>query len=421
MNLIKYLKEGRSVSMDKEEIQNLLKKNCSNALAAYNKGKKLFRGYYDAKDDFLVVDPKNSKPRKSAYAKGNYYTLLIDNLPSWKKYPKRSQSLIMSSSYNKASQYTFSSSTLYIVFPYDGSDIAVAPEDDIFNSFNIYKEFSVIMDTGNSFNKLLEELLSGTGEKHPDKSWSTLKKVFKLYDKETEDVLDQYHNSHGQLYNENLDKFLKKYYSGDMLKMWDAVMNPTKNKFRLTTDITKIPSGRECWTEGKCIMIQQEQMKTLFEDEDDESIISRVLGVDETNDTQDFVDNVRCEQILYMDADMRGAYMDQLQKHVDRMRRLQKTQPVWELDKYNKRETNNGLFKYMAVGGSEGCIATVRSCFLSENTVNVEVVGTGPTPYSTFGDKWKFINKLKYKNLEEFSDEESLDYDKESIEDLNLI
>jgi len=423
MNFVKFLKEGRSVEMSKDEVVKKLKKNCSNALDAYNKGKKLFRGYYDSKGDYLFVDPKQGKPRKSAYAKGNYYTLLMDNLPSWKQYPKRSQSLIMSSSHTKASEYTFSPNTLYIVFPYDGSKIGVAPEDDIFFSFNMYGEYSTIMGTGNIFSDFMNEILKMAGSNQPDSSWSALKNAFSLFDKKITQVKDEYSGTHSKYQYEEFKDFLKKNYKNNMLKMFDSVMNPIKNKFRLTTDITKIPASRECWTDGKCIMVNQGLMETLFDGEDDDkSIINKILDVDETDDTMiDFVNNVKCEQILYMDNDMRSAYLDQLQKHVDKMRRLPKTQPVWELDKSNKRETNNGLYRYMAIGGSEGCIATVRSCFLGKNTVDVEVTGTGPNPYSIFGDRWKFLNKEKYKNLEEFSDDESLDYDKEVLEDLDLI
>ena len=59
----------------------------------------------------------------------NYYTLLMDNLPKWKNYPKRKNSFICSLS------ETHVFGVGYYVIPMDGSKWGVAPNFDIFHSF----------------------------------------------------------------------------------------------------------------------------------------------------------------------------------------------------------------------------------------------------------------------------------------------
>jgi len=420
MKFLKFLNEKRSKEIDKKEAEELLLNRCSDALNAYNKGKKLFRGYYYDNGEYSIIDPKKSKSRKSAYANGNYYTLLIDNLPSWKKYPKRSQSIIMSSGYNKATQYTYSPDAVYIVFPYDNANIAIAPSDDIFNSFKMYNEYSMIMGTGNVFNSFLNDLLFVVSKGRSDDNWNTLKKRFALFDHDAKTYIETFTQSQYRSNKKDIKSLFNDNYKGNILKMFDKLMNPSTNHFRLTKDITKIPSDRECWTDSKCILIQQAMMRELFTDKDD-SIIDKILDIDETDDTIDFIDNVRCEEILYMYDDIYNAAGDILQKYINKKKKLIDTQPVWLLNRNNKIETNNGKYKYMAIGGSEGCVATVRSCFRKQNTVDVEIIGQGPLPYSIFGNRWEFDNKQEYKNLEDFSDKESLDDDLEDLTNLKLL
>ncbi len=413
MKFLKYINESRSKFISNEEVKNLLHNECSDALKAFYKGKKLFRGYYDNKDYALSIDPKSGKPRKSAYTGSNYYTLLMDNLASWKKYPKRSQSVICSTSYTKAKEYTFSNN-VYFVFPYNGSKFGVAPNDDIFTSFKMYDRYQ-IMGTGRKFNTFLKDFLSISGN-NTDKDWNTLLKAFKKYDK-----LRVYDDNILDFDIMQFDEFTKKEYNGSLLNTFNRLMNPQKNDFRLTKDINTIPAEREVWTDGKCVMILMQEFDDVMKEEEEfADNLTQIFDLEETDESFDYKSNIPCDQILYMYDDMYHAYSVTLPDYIKYHKKLPKSQDAWLLDQSVKIETRNGKYKYFAVGKESG-IATIKSCFLGKNTVDVNVIGTGVNPYSTFGDTWEFNKSKKYKNLEDFSDIQGLDYDKENLEDDDLI
>lgn len=61
--------------------------------------------------------------RKSAYA-GNYYTLLMNNLPSWSEYPKRTHICTNV-------QFDYRDNNSYRVIPMNGAKIGILPTDDV--------------------------------------------------------------------------------------------------------------------------------------------------------------------------------------------------------------------------------------------------------------------------------------------------
>lgn len=77
-----------------------------------------------------IADP-NQHERTSTGKKGNHHTLFLNNLKNWSYYPKRSRSLICSMDRDVASAY----GTPYVVIPFDGASIGIAPKDDIWYSF----------------------------------------------------------------------------------------------------------------------------------------------------------------------------------------------------------------------------------------------------------------------------------------------
>jgi hypothetical protein len=77
----------------------------------------------------LFTKPKLMK-RKSRYTT-NHYTKLMDTLPSWKSYPKRSQSIICTTSPRRAKEFGPS----FYILPLNGAKIGVCPEYDLWESF----------------------------------------------------------------------------------------------------------------------------------------------------------------------------------------------------------------------------------------------------------------------------------------------
>jgi len=79
---------------------------------------------------YTILNPKIEK-RKSRNT-ANFYTLMMENLSQWRKFPKRSNSLICTTDYYKARMY----GTAYRVIPIDlNAKFGVCPEEDIWESF----------------------------------------------------------------------------------------------------------------------------------------------------------------------------------------------------------------------------------------------------------------------------------------------
>lgn len=125
-----YLTEGRTSKISKDTALDLIKKNCGQITEIYKSGSLFITRdiWGDFKDKYGFVDPRKGQPRVSANTY-NYYTLLIDDvLPAWKKYPKRSKSIICSLDDTYVGKY--------LVFPFDRCKIGITQVKDFWWSFN---------------------------------------------------------------------------------------------------------------------------------------------------------------------------------------------------------------------------------------------------------------------------------------------
>ena len=92
---------------------------------------KIYRGQRDM-GDFVYFDPMKGEKRRSIESE-NIHINLIDNLPSWQKYPNYSRSVIgMAGKEVSVSGY---GEVVYEVIPFDNSDVAICPRDNIWSSF----------------------------------------------------------------------------------------------------------------------------------------------------------------------------------------------------------------------------------------------------------------------------------------------
>jgi len=112
----------RTTSISEEQFNQLLNKNCSHFI---NNKNEIYRGLW-FNDDYGYINPLNYN-RKSANT-SNYYTILFDEiLPSWKNMPKRSKSVICSTSFTEARAYGI----VYRVYPFNDSKIGITSYQDI--------------------------------------------------------------------------------------------------------------------------------------------------------------------------------------------------------------------------------------------------------------------------------------------------
>jgi len=272
--LINYLTEEmpaiRSEQLTEQEAIDMINKNCSKILEQYKKHPSwyIYRGL-KLSPNYQFTNPAKAQPRRSLGDIGNYYTLLMDNLPNWKKYPKRSRSLICSRDINAAKGY----GDAYVVFPYNNATFGVCPELDIWISF--LGNISNLRTFNRDLKKLL--ILTTHGVKNFDKDWNRLTKSFKMSEERIKnnlipnDTINNFKLSFKQWIIEILNG--KTY-----IETFKKYMDPNKNNFDLTKDPTTITQRRELWTDSKCVLVYHQLVDEVFldkyehDEKDDEGI-----------------------------------------------------------------------------------------------------------------------------------------------------
>ena len=238
MRLQQYLNEGRSVGIDKDTAISEIKKNCWNNYKFFlKKGEWIFRGIKGKSDAYLKIDSNVGTPRVSSNAWYNYYTLLMDNLPSWKKYPLRSRSIICSTEEGSAESY----GTLYVVIPYDNTNVGIAPDGDIWYSFK--------MGILNDFNEFLGSIFRMYRFKVGKNDYKSLKRALIEINKSGE---------------ANKDKFGIFDKDKDVMKNLDKIMSPEYNGFK--RGIKNMSDNNEIWIQGKSILVNEEIFWGIMED-----------------------------------------------------------------------------------------------------------------------------------------------------------
>lgn len=257
------LTEGRTKTITEDKFTNDVRKKCSQILDTYKNGNwrsVYYRGIGEGfKDDFGFIQPSKFK-RESAWANRNTYTVLIDNLPSWKAFPKRSKSIIMTTEHENARGRGISG-RVYIVFPVNGSKIGICPEEDIWDSFpKLMSRFG--LTHMNNFNDyFMADLVAHIGKGQYDQDeWDDLKKLFNtiIPDPDTKEGFRAAHT---------IDAFDLEPFIGK--KLGDAVipyLDPKTNNFKIYTTKQLPPKYyAEAWTDGDCYLIQSKNLTELMD------------------------------------------------------------------------------------------------------------------------------------------------------------
>jgi hypothetical protein len=247
-SLFEYKENNRSKSIKKEKALELLNTEYS---ISKKSNVNIYRGVDGIDDDFLFVDPSKYL-RKSANT-DNYYTLLIDNTSSWKKYPKRSKSIICSTDKVYASTY----GTLYKVYPINNAKIGVCYTNDIWSATSINNN-----TTFYDLNTLLNVILKGFYKYNKDDDYNMLIKYLKKVDDDYEKI--------SELLNELRFKFtiFDMYLNSDeqFKDFVENIMNPNKCGFELKKAGDYLPTKREVWIGEPCVLVKESEQNLIYEE-----------------------------------------------------------------------------------------------------------------------------------------------------------
>jgi hypothetical protein len=249
---MKYYKKN----LNDEQLQKLFATEFSNSLRM---DKKIFRGANTAYKQVLVRP--STRTRQSANT-ANTYTALLDLLPSWEKMPKRSRSLITTTSEYMASSY---GDEVYRVYPRNGAKIGICSQQDFWESFPNVREvldIHTMEDFAIDVKNFIEDLLD-TGIPN-DVTSERMKTYLNQMDNHiTDKVLIKYTpENKNQYINRSLETLARrtlmyKTPNQSWLSFFDSVLDPDKNGFEVRSleDLGNVPNQRELWTDADCLLL----------------------------------------------------------------------------------------------------------------------------------------------------------------------
>lgn len=221
-------------------------------------GRAIYRGMRIARAPSVMLGDGITMNRKSSNT-ANYYTALTEVLPSWKNWPKRSQSFICTTNEIQASRY----GEHYVVIPLENQPIAVASEKDFWDSLKTTLKMS-LAHWNYIFGLILEEVFD---DKFIGVSSSEiiplLEKLNHILVNGSEALSDEYLNAARetvkQLFGTDNKAFRTNDFKKDTLAHLNKIFDPMPNGNELLTNYNlsklQLPDSKEIWFSGKALFI----------------------------------------------------------------------------------------------------------------------------------------------------------------------
>jgi len=248
---LEYTNNTRSSSLTEEEFIRLLNNNCTDWL---RNPSMLIRFKNKVDDKFSLIDPK-LHVRKSI-SDLNYVTILLDNLPSWSEFPKRSESVIFS--YGIKNNRGAFGGELYFIIPFDNANFGVSPSSDLWAvKNNDVFDYSLTEDILHGFSKM------GAPTNYSDFSkWAS--------NQFSHDTISEFENNgRGNYMTRSIFIKYKDHKDIPFMEWFDNISSPS-NWYRnnvygfklldynglVNLDLRggKGDHGRECWTDSNCLI-----------------------------------------------------------------------------------------------------------------------------------------------------------------------
>lgn len=242
---IEQLKVDKAVEM--------LNANCKDALWMLYENRPIYRGDYrllkNAKvTGFAVVDASATERRSENTS--NYYTLIFDNIPKMKEFPKRSRSFIATTTKDTAVTYAIGQDgAVSVLIPFDGVKIGFVNKRDMWDVQ--LTPFDLPKDSVTSQNEIFQSM--GL----PDNNWDAWIKFDKELKNDDKSAYNRFSSAVGY-------KLAEK-YKRSFLEVVGQAYSPANTKFtHYTTANMPHSSESEVWIGGKCVIISQKMWSKLL-------------------------------------------------------------------------------------------------------------------------------------------------------------
>jgi len=241
--------KGTKALTEKETIK-LLQTECLDYFD-YNLDKLILRYSQMGGMKYIYTDPQKFN-RKSSNT-SNYYTLIMNNDPSWEHLPKRK----LSCSHTEIDSDEVKdrgNEDVYVVVPFDGNVWGVCPKIDMWDSIKNLGDKRL-----DHLNRQLEDIADYLQMRLRDDNIKNFKEDLKEIDLELKNADDINYDHFDNLVYNFKD-------SGDIYQYLVDLLEPNKNNIKLlsTREVYNMTGkDKEVWTEGKCLMIQVDEYERI--------------------------------------------------------------------------------------------------------------------------------------------------------------
>ena len=246
--------------------------------SAYNKmleKREIFRGVSgSAAYPYWIVQP--GKSQRVSRNTSNFYTGLIDGLPSWKNYPKRSRSIICSNNYDGAHSF----GNVLRVFPKNGAKIGICPAEDFWMSFNDTVHKRLGLADMSFFNAYFISIFFACSGTLADMAAKLDEDTYSEFIKKLNGKIDIKLYISAIRYQEKMDKLpygvdgkrliddAENYFRGNWEQYFDDLLDSERNGFQVQTieNYTRTETSyNEVWTDATSLMLSYNASQELLQ------------------------------------------------------------------------------------------------------------------------------------------------------------
>lgn len=190
------------------------------ARQAFDQRRRIYRGIHLYEQNFFYQPQLDPGTRRSSNTY-NWYTLIMDHVPEWQDFPRRSASVICTTDPVQSSDYGIT----YTVLPFGNPTIGISPREDIWFSFPSLKKLEM-----ESLEELMDALdtLAYTYLDKPlsQNSWPDFNRGLREI---SQKILQEYHRSQWDNVNKLQGRVTPQ---RDMLAVLREILDPQAAGFR---------------------------------------------------------------------------------------------------------------------------------------------------------------------------------------------
>jgi len=257
---------------DEAELLKALKKHCSHSLAAAEKGSILYRGdhSYSGKK-YVLID--SSKGTRTSRDTNNIYQLMMETSVHFKDVPKRSTSIIATTTRSNAYSYASSQEDLFVVMPFNGVKIACVPGVKDILRYAVRSRFNThtldLEDLGIGIGSVIQYVEHERIPKFTDASVCD-----ELLSQLTSYQFEKHLTEELHLTNDSALKAIRGFKPNTRFtELSNLIMTPDSLPIKIQTAGYELVNGTEYWLSGKSYLVNLTMFDAMFQmmDKDDES------------------------------------------------------------------------------------------------------------------------------------------------------